>query len=161
VIAAFRALDAALRHAKARKPERFLDLVGQPLGYPLSNNLFPISTENIVTDYDEVEAQIVFRLSNGSKLSLHFPPSRQFYLLAEGPKGVPKTVAEFRAAFPLTIVAVPQLGPLEHEEAVVEEQTVISSLSSHRAPRHFRNYWRYFPERFDEFAELVKRTWVG
>lgn len=161
VIAAFRTLEVALRRARSRKPERLVDAPGQPIGYPLSLNLLPISTENIATDYDEVEAQISFRLSNGNKLQIHFPLSRQFYLVAETPRGQPRTPAEFKSAFPIEVIPVPQLGPVEHEEELVEEETVRSSLSTHRASRHFRNYWRYYPEKFSQFAELVRSTWPG
>ena len=34
-------------------------------------------------------------------------------------------------------------------------------MSTHRASRHFRNYWHYYPEYFDDFAKLVKETWPG
>ena len=36
-----------------------------------------------------------------------------------------------------------------------------NGLATHRASRHFRNYWRYFGEDFDQFAALIKRTWPG
>lgn len=161
IIAAFRALEAALRRARSRKPERLLDVDGQPLGYPLAPNLLPISTENVATDYEEVEARIIFRLSAEKTLTLCFPSNRQFYMLADTPKGTPRTVPEFKNAFPVSVVPVPQLGPLEHEEPVVEVETVSSNLATHRASRHFRNYWRYFPDNFDQFADLVRRTWPG
>ncbi len=41
------------------------------------------------------------------------------------------------------------------------EDTVRKGLATHRASRHFRNYWRYFPNGFDSFAELVAKTWPG
>ena len=48
---------------------------------------------------------------------------------------------------------------LEHNESVLTEDTVRRALNTHRASRHFRNYWRYFPEGFNEFAALLNRTW--
>jgi hypothetical protein len=38
---------------------------------------------------------------------------------------------------------------------------VVDGLSTHRASRHFRNYWYYFSEGFDKFSGLVNQTWPG
>ena len=34
-------------------------------------------------------------------------------------------------------------------------------LNTHRAARHFRNYWRYFPEGWDDFSAMITSTWPG
>lgn len=161
VLAAFRTLETVLRRARSQQPELLPDVPAGQLGYRLPETLLPISTENIATDYDDVEAALSFVLSNGNRLAVHFPAARQFYALAETPSGSPKNAAEFKKAFPIQVVAVPMLGPLEHDEPVVERATVVGSLSTHRAPRHFRNFWRYFPDRFEQFAALVRTTWPG
>ncbi|MBI4438220.1 AAA family ATPase [Candidatus Uhrbacteria bacterium] len=44
---------------------------------------------------------------------------------------------------------------------LVQEETVRRALTSHRASRHFRNYWRNSPGQFSEFAELISKTWPG
>ncbi|WP_420871947.1 AAA family ATPase [Cohnella rhizosphaerae] len=68
---------------------------------------------------------------------------------------------QFIKEFPIDLEIVPVLGPIEQNESIVTEETVRKGLTSHRASRHFRNYWRYYPNGFDEFAELVKKTWPG
>ena len=63
--------------------------------------------------------------------------------------------------YPVVVSVVPELGPLEHEEDVVLEDTVRRGLATHRASRHFRNYWRYYPDGFEDFRADLQRTWPG
>jgi hypothetical protein len=161
VIAALRVLEAGLRRARGRSPERLPYAEQQALGYSLSRATLPISTENVATDYDDVVAKIAYRLSNGNRLEVHFPPDRQFYMVANTEKGPPHSAAQFKAAFPISLTLVPPLGPLEHEEPLVQVGTVDGALATHRASRHFRNYWRNNPENFGEFAALLRQTWPG
>lgn len=53
------------------------------------------------------------------------------------------------------------MGPVEQEEEVLKVETVQRDLGTHRASRHFRNYWHHFPDGFEEFSQLVARTWPG
>lgn len=68
---------------------------------------------------------------------------------------------EFQLNYPITVSVIPELGPLEHEEEVVLEETVRRGLNTHRASRHFRNYWRYYPEEFEAFRATLRSTWPG
>ena len=67
----------------------------------------------------------------------------------------------FKSNFPIELAVIPVLGPVEHREDLREQETVAASLSTHRASRHFRNYWYHNPEGFEEFAGLVAKTWPG
>lgn len=54
------------------------------------------------------------------------------------------------------------LGPVEHQEQLVEEKTIQRNLQTHRASRNFRSYWfRQNPEDFDELRRVVTETWEG
>ena len=121
-----------------------------------------MSVENVHSEYSEEDSTVVFRLDNGSKLTLNFPADGGVFLTAETSEGTsPRSPTAFREAFPITVAAVPILGPLEHDEDFVERNTVVAGLSTHRASRHFRNYWHYFPDGFEQFASLVRDTWPG
>ncbi len=161
VISAFRILETALRRARARNPVRLSNLSDEPLGYALSEESLPISMENAAHDYQDVEAQISFRLSNSNRLTLRFPSGRQMYLVADTTKGRPQTTVDFKKAFPISLMTVLPLGPLEYNEVRVELKTVQDCLSTHRASRHFRNYWFYIPDGFESFAKMVAQTWPG
>jgi energy-coupling factor transporter ATP-binding protein EcfA2 len=161
VIGAFRALEIALRRARTQRPVRLNGLDGHPLGYQIGESALPISIENVAFEYHDVEARVAFRTSSGHVLTLRFPVGRQMYLVADGPRGTPQSAAQFKIDFPVAIVTVPPLGPVEHEEPLVERETVRSNLHTHRASRHFRNYWHYYAEGFDIFAAMIADTWPG
>lgn len=163
ILGAFLALSAGIRRARSRGPELVTGPGpgGKRWGYQLTQETLPISIENVHTDYAESESTVSFRFSNKNRLQLYFPQDGGCSLIPE-PEGRPiKTAAGFKAAYPFSIAVVPVLGPVEHEETVLQAETVQRNLVTHRASRHFRNFWYHFPEGFEEFADLVKRTWPG
>jgi energy-coupling factor transporter ATP-binding protein EcfA2 len=162
IIGAFRALFLGLRRAASKSAERLdgPDSEVRP-GYTVPPELLPISIENVHTDYSEEDTTVTFRLSNGASLLLFFPREGGCRLFGKCQKRVPQNPTEFRAAFPLELGLAPVLGPVEHNEPLLEERTVQRDLATHRASRHFRNYWYHNPEGFDDFAALVARTWPG
>lgn len=162
IIGAFRVLRAGIRKAAVRSPE-FIRVNDdyQCYGYSISEESLPISTENIHTDLAEIDTIITFRLSNNNRLKLLFPKDGRVILIADTEGKPVRTPGKFRIAFPITVAVVPVLGPVEHNEPIVREETVQREIATHRASRHFRNYWKYFPDGFDKFADLVKRTWPG
>ena len=162
VIGAFRVLATCLRTAARRKPE----LLGNrhiTLGYRIPRASLPISLENAQTDYQHVEATVTFRLSNGNSLRLSFPSDDDDCILYPvTPEGdTVTTTAAFKRQFPISLLVVPVLGPVEYREPIVTEQTVRENLATHRASRNFRNYWYYYPDDFDEFRQQVIATWPG
>jgi AAA domain, putative AbiEii toxin, Type IV TA system/AAA ATPase domain len=161
IIGALRVLAAGLRRARARKPERVM--IGDTAypGYILEPDLLPISTENVHTDYEDVDSSIDFRLSNGNVLHIYFPKRGGCALVPEAMRKRIASPAGFELEFPISVSVVPVLGPLEHEEALVKAATVQRNLHTNLASRHFRNFWFYYAQGFDEFAELVMRTWPG
>ena len=160
ILGACRVLATGIRHARARSPI-WIDLPeGSRYGYHIAEEVTPISLENVHTDYNDAVTTVEFRISNGNQLRLVFTADRECYLVPEAAKGL-RRPDDFKKEFPLTIGVVPVLGPFEHNEAIVEEETVRRSLQTHRASRHFRNYWRYYPNEFSAFAELISKTWPG
>jgi len=162
IVSSLRLLEAALRRANTKNAER-VRLPNESFGYGhhLSIAQLSVSLENVATDYNAEASQIEFRLSNRNRLFLYFPTDGGCTLYWETDGASVTTASKFRAAFPITVQVVPVLGPLEHRESYVTEQTVKESLGSHRASRHFRNYWRYFPDGWEKFAEMISTTWPG
>jgi energy-coupling factor transporter ATP-binding protein EcfA2 len=161
IIGALRTLDAAVRFARARPPVRLQMGNAVVIGYRIPNESVPISLENVQTDYNGVESKIEFCLSNGNKLALIFPGDGGCVLVPIMEGGVVNRVSIFKREFPIFLVIVPVLGPVEHNEQRRERGTVAAGLSTHRASRHFRSFWHYNPEGFENFASLVSRTWPG
>ncbi len=161
IIGAFRALSAALRTARSRAPTRLVTAAAR--GYVIPPEEIPISLENAQTDYNEDDALAQFQLSNGRSLTLRFPYGGGCELIIDREGGpVIRNISDFRREFPITIGVVPVLGPVEHDEQLVQEQTVLRKLQTHRASRNFRNYWYRQPEEaFERFQEKVSSSWDG
>ena len=161
IIRAFRILEVALRQANAKKAEMIQINDQNYMGYRISDRNFPVSLENVHTDYEESDARINFRCNNGNSLALLFPSDGGCILVPNAQGKQCHTPGRFKNCFPISIQTVPELGPLEDEEFLLNEETIRRGLSTHRASRHFRNYWRLYPEGFDEFANMVSQTWPG
>lgn len=161
VISAFRTLAQGLRKAKVRSAEMVSGPDGRVYGHIVNTDLLPMSVENVHTDYNEAETTIKFNVTGGGSLVLYFPPDEGCILIPQATGKPPRRPSEFKKLFPLSIGVVPVLGPVEHEEPLVQEITVRRELETHRASRHFRNYWFQSDEGFEEFANLVESTWPG
>lgn len=162
IISALRILEVALRRAKSKNAEPIQLPNGMHgHGHHLSLSQLSLSLENVATDYNSEDSRIEFRLSNKNRLHLYFPSDGGCTLYWETEGAAVTTAGRFATAFPITVQVVPVLGPLEHKEAYVAEDTVRESLSTHRASRHFRNYWRYYPEGWQLFADMIEATWPG
>ena len=161
VIGALRVLAVALRAARKIKPERISLGATHCYGYRIKESLVPISLENVATNYVDGTSRISFHLTNGNTLHLNFDREAGCVLVPETRSVTLRTTADFKSQFPIGLTVIPVLGPVEHREALREIETVTSSLSTHRASRHFRNYWHHFPEGFSEFSELIESTWPG
>ena len=141
ILGAFRVLDTAIKIARTKSP-MWLGVIGQEMfGYKIPNDSIPISLENVHKDYEETTSSVDFRISNGNRLVLHFTLNQDCYLIPYSPKGI-RRPNDFKREYPLTLCVVPVLGPLEHNEQIVEEETVKRYLHSHRASRHFRKIGR-------------------
>lgn len=162
IIGAFRVLAMGLRRAVARKPELLGNRNIIP-GYRIPRSSLPISLENAQTDYQDVEATVTFRLSNGNNLILSFTSDDNDCIMYSsiGEGGSATSVASFKREFPISLSVVPILGPVENREQIVTKDTVEQNLGTHRASRNFRNYWYYYPEGFEAFRQQVGATWPG
>ena len=161
VIGALRTLDAAVRLARTRAPTRVYIGESTVIGYRIPQESVPISLENVQTNYNGNESRVTVHISNGNSLALVFPNDGGCVLVPQVNGSVVTSAANFKREFPVTLVIVPVLGPLEHNEVRRERSTVVAGLSTHRASRHFRSYWHYHPEGFEEFSALIARTWPG
>lgn len=161
VLSAFRVLAQALRSASGRTAVHLAGPSGIRPGWTLSEDLLPISYENIHTDYNDVDTKIEFLTSPPGKLTLWFPVTGGCYFFAERDEMPIRTRAEFRRDLSIDVQVVPVLGPVEHDERLITEETVRRNLSTTRASRNFRNYWLKYPDGFDDFASLVAETWPG
>ena len=123
IIGAFRILAEGMRRARAKKAEP-LDVPGfTGWGHRLNIGDLPIASENIFFDYDDSKpAQVIFRISNGNHLKLHFPEQGSCYLIADSSTSPARTPTQFKASFDVDIGFVPVLGPVEQREPLYAKE---------------------------------------
>lgn len=151
IIGAFRALAAGLRTARARASQLLQGPGGDPQrGYDAPPDSIPIALEDAQHDYGNIDSFARFTLSNGNRLVLHFPPGGgRCQLFCEYETGGPiRGPGDFLRLFPVSVALVPELGPVEHEETLIKEETVQRNLASHT-------------NEFDEFRRKLEDTWPG
>ncbi|TPL02401.1 MULTISPECIES: AAA family ATPase [unclassified Mesorhizobium] len=163
ILAAFRILAAALRKATSRKPEVVSGPQGSVYGYIVDLGAISIAEENIFYNYDDSQpASIRFSLSNRNELLLFFPEAGSCHLIVTNNNGkTPHSPKEFIKHFNCPIGFVPILGPVDHNEILYGKEAARLALFNYRSARNFRNIWHHYPEKFDEFREVLCRTWPG
>lgn len=161
IIAAFRILAAAMRRAEARRAEIVTGPHGQGRGYKVDLRPISVAEENIFFNYEDEPAEIVFHMSNGSTQTLYFPEQGVCHYIVDANGKSIDNPAAFKRHFNCGIGFVPILGPVEHNEPLYGKDAARLALFSYRAARNFRNIWYHYPEHFDEFREVLQRTWPG
>jgi energy-coupling factor transporter ATP-binding protein EcfA2 len=162
LIGAFKILAAGIKKARAKRPEARIKIEGQrKLAYNIPESTLGVSTENVHTDYEDIDSWVSFRLSNKNRLKLLFPADGGCYLVCESERIDVESPSDFKREYPITVSSAPIIGPVEHEEDILKEETIKIDLGTHRASRHFRNFWYHYKEGFEDFAYLVKNTWPG
>ncbi|MER8843600.1 MULTISPECIES: ATP-dependent nuclease [Mesorhizobium] len=163
ILAAFRILASALRKATSKKAEVVSGPQGSVYGYVVDLSAISIAEENIFYNYDDSQpASIKFNLSNKNELLLFFPEAGSCHLIATNNIGkTPHSPKEFKRHFNCPIGFVPILGPVDHNEVLYEKEAARLALFNYRSARNFRNIWYHYPERFEEFREVLGRTWPG
>lgn len=161
ILDAFRILEACMRHAKTRNP-KLLDIKGHGVfdGYELSESLLPFRIANATHNYDDDDAVLEFQLEDKTKAIIRIHQDRQtrFYIDRNGARFTTST--KFRNAFPVDIVIVPTLAPLEADEPCVADATVAKNRRNRLASRVLRNIWLREPdEDWEDFRKEVENAW--
>jgi AAA15 family ATPase/GTPase len=160
ILNAFRVLAVGIRRANSKIAIVVPGPDGNVYGHYVPVEELPISFENVHNNYDtQRTSTITFIFSNKNRLVLFFSKSHECILIPIPVSRSARTPSTFKKEFPISVDFVPVLGPLEHNEPRVEDRTVSRNLPTHRASRNFRNYWRYYPDEFNEFARLLSDTW--
>ncbi|MBM7562510.1 Shedu anti-phage system protein SduA domain-containing protein [Fusibacter tunisiensis] len=161
VITTLRLLSVALLYGSKNKPS-VKEHKNKNYVYDIPKSKLPVSLESIQNDYhDEEDSYVEFIFENNAKLILHFPEAGSCSFTTDIEGNEINDPKKFRYYFPVNILQIPVLGPIEDDEKKVKEQTIINGMGTQRASRHFRNNWLLDDSRFNEFANLVKTTWIG
>jgi hypothetical protein len=107
-------------------------------------------------------AQISIKLENGNSFMISIPSDGDLECFLVTDVAGRKNTSFLRERFPLKLVVVPTLSPLEQNEELVLQETVERNRYGRLASRNFRNFWLHkSKEEFDAFADLVELGWPG
>ena len=161
ILDALRLLDAGIRYSRAKRPMLLDTKHGYFDGFKIPEKSLPFSLSNITKDYNAEDAEIVIEHENSAKAYLLLHPDREVRFFIDNGKRF-STSKKFREAFPLDLVIVPTLSPLESHEPLVQPETVQRNRSTRLAARTLRNIWHLeSKENFEAFAQKVERAWPG
>ena len=163
ILDAFRLLEVCLRHTKTRNPV-LLEIGGKGVfdGYEIPDTVFPFSLANVTHNYSDDPASLEFHHQNGAVATILLHPDRltRFYVEKEGRRLTQSS--KFRNAFPITIVNIPTLAPLEADELYVADATQARNAPTRLASRVFRNIWlRQTDADFEAFGRDIELAWPG
>lgn len=164
ILAALRLAEACLRFAKRVRPSISNTHRGHWYqSYPVPLRDFSALNESVRHNFRDFETSLEVEWKNGCKMRIVWPevyyfddrPDPFFYLLdANG--NTPRTVGPVKEKFS-TIGVIPTLSPIEHEESILENETVRKNLSGRLSSRHFRNQLRVIWQagQWDDFMEFA------
>lgn len=163
------ALDAlriafdVLRFANRRKPElRSQGSDGVCPTYMVPPTIIQTDLRYCVHNFEVGPARIHIKIANGSTLKMIIPPDGEVECYLVSDIRVQRSAGVLKRAFPLDIVVVPTLSPLEQNEEFVTEETVERNRFGRLASRSFRTFWyRQEDSEFEAFADLVALGWPG
>jgi hypothetical protein len=161
ILDAFRLLEACFRYTRSKTPTLLqIDGEGIVYGYEIPEKSLPFGIANATHNYSNNDAIVEATLGNGTCGVIRIHPEHQtrFYLRVDGRQ--PTSSSSFRAAFPISLILVPTLAPLEAEEPYVEDETVQKNSNNRLASRVLRNIWLRRPEEeFDSFRADIESAW--
>ncbi|MGW6743090.1 ATP-dependent nuclease [Streptomyces sp. NPDC055025] len=170
ILTALRLAETCLRVAKRNRPNATEQHAGSYyLSYPVPTRDFAALNESVRHNFRDDETSMELSWKNGCKMRIVWPERRPyedepnpFFYLLEVNGSPPRTVAPVKANFS-TIGVIPTLSPLEHEEAILEAETVRKNLSTRLSSRHFRNQLRMLDQagEWDEFIEFASPWLAG
>lgn len=107
-------------------------------------------------------ARIELTATNGNRFVMLLNPDTDVECYLASEVRAQKQAQFLRHQFPIEIVVVPTLSPLEQNEELVTRETVDRNRFGRLASRNFRNFWLHKThEEFEAFADLVAYGWPG
>ena len=157
----FRILFGALRFARRLRPKLVITANGEAWGYEIPDSSIPVSTAYVARNFGET-AKIEFQHKNGLKLAIDLDADRATRLYLDGAYRHANTGKAYFSQFPIDLVVVPTLSPLEQEERRVSPETLEKNRISRLSSRVFRQIWYSATrEEFDTLIVVGRRNMAG
>jgi predicted ATP-dependent endonuclease of OLD family len=123
----------------------------------LNEKDIPFPIENIRYNYTEDDSKISARFSDGTEVEVVFPlKGLPFSNILNSGENIKNKILKEKI-----IGIVPPVHTFEKTEELGNPNYIRSIMSSHLASRHFRNIWNFSRDGFEEFKEILEKTWPG
>ncbi|MBO9444453.1 ATP-binding protein [Ruegeria sp. R14_0] len=160
---AFRIVFDALRYAGRRNA--FLKTQGDDgvcSTWDVPASAIQTDLRYCIHNFGDGRARISVKLENGNTFKVLLPNDGPLECYLKTDLQPRKNTQFLRDQFPLNLVIVPTLSPLEQNEELVLQETVERNRYGRLASRNFRNFWLHKNEaEFEAFADLVELGWPG
>jgi energy-coupling factor transporter ATP-binding protein EcfA2 len=141
---------------------KWLDIPKRNHGIRPSMRGMEINLNTVFHRYGNPPATVKARFNTGQSVNVYIGPDSEVFAVVLDVKGQPIVSKSQARDFLLPPVEIlPQVGPLQREERVLDPDYVRRAMSSDLAPLHFRNELNLFPEARQAFSELAAATWHG
>lgn len=160
---AFRIAFDALRFAKRRSATlKSQGADGVCATYSVPQSVVQTDLRYCVHNFGDGHARIEITAENGNAVVLKIQSDSDIELYIKSDVSAQKNAFFVRNQFPLDLVIVPTLSPLEQNEELVQQATVEKNRFGRLASRNFRNFWLHKTnEEFQDFSDLVEIGWPG
>lgn len=148
------------RNYRLQEAPDWTGLASDVLGIGPAAKGIDLNRETLFHRYSDPPATIRASFSNGASVTIYVGPTENFFSVirdADGTRWQVRAQAKHIDLPPVQIL--PPVGPLEANERVLNDEYVLGSISSHLAPRHFRNTLDLFPDVRTRFREIAEDGW--
>jgi hypothetical protein len=112
--------------------------------------------------YNDPPAVITAEFAGGQSVTVYIAEEDKFHAVIRDERGsIIRTQEAARRIHLPTVGILPQLGPVQQREGILNEDYVRTAVSSSLAPLHFRNQLLVFRDSFPLFRRIVEETWPG
>jgi len=151
------------RNLSYRKVPEWLEISGKNYGVSPSLKNAEINFESICNQYyNEHPAIISANFTDGSNVTTYLNNEGEIHSVIKSPKG--KILSSRSDAQKIDLPSInilPQVGPVQREELILDPDYIKSAIGSSLSPLHFRNQLNVFYDLFSEFQDMVEKTWTG
>jgi hypothetical protein len=133
---------------------------GADRGLRLDASTVRIDLRTACHRYNAPPAVITCRFANSVTVNTFIGPDSQIHSCLLDPAGTPVTGSRDAKHIGLWSLSVlPQIGPLERTETLLNKAYIKQCLDGHLSSRHFRNQIRYNLGLYESFGRLVHESW--
>lgn len=130
--------------------------------YEVPQSIIQMDLRYCVHNFQDKAAIIELAAANGNRFVMKLHPDSDLECFLASDVQAQKSSQFLKSQFPVEIVVVPTLSPLEQNEELVKLETVEKNRWGRLASRNFRNFWLHRTnEEFQDFAELIEYGWPG